>query len=241
MAPGLVGWRGLTARHPEEEEIPMANRVMTRSTHRSLAIVATVLALVTAACGSATTSPSAPAASDAPASVAPGSAAPGGSPAASAGYSGPPATIEYAIWGDPAEIDSQTKLVESFDAANPTIDVKVTVADWDAYWDKLQTGLPAARRPTCSRWMARSSPTTRPATCCWTSSRSSTRDGYDLGQLADQGVGVFTTVGGRPVRPAARPQRHRALLQQGDVRRGRHPVPRRHLGLGQARRGRASS
>ena len=30
---------------------------------------------------------------------------------------------------------------EGFTAANPNIKVDVTVADWDAYWDKLQTGL----------------------------------------------------------------------------------------------------
>ena len=51
----------------------------------------------------------------------------------------------------------------------------------------------------------------------------------------------FTTRRRRPVRPAARPQRRRALLQQGDVRRGRHPLPRRHLGLGQAHRGRQAA
>ena len=35
-------------------------------------------------------------------------------------------------------------------------------------------GSPAAPLPTCSRWTARSSPTTRAATCCSTSSRTST-------------------------------------------------------------------
>ena len=54
-------------------------------------------------------------------------------------------------------------------------------------------------------------------------------EGYDLGQLDDNAVKDFTTKDGVVVRPAARPQRDRALLQQGHVRRGRHPVPGRHL------------
>jgi multiple sugar transport system substrate-binding protein len=174
----------------------MANRVMTRSTNRSLAIVATVLALVTAACGSATTSPSAPAASDAPASVAPASVAPGGSPAASAGYSGPAASIEYAIWGDPAEIDSQTKLVESFEAVYPTIDVKVTVADWDSYWDKLLTGLSGGAAPDVFAMDGPLFPDYQARDVLLDLQPFVTRDAYDLGQLADQGVGVFKSPDG---------------------------------------------
>ena len=125
----------------------MANRVMTRSTHRSLAIVATVLALVTAACGSATTSPSAPAASGAPASVAPGSAAPGGSPAASAGYSGPRGHDRVRDLGRPRGDRQPDDARRVLRGGQPDIDVKVTVADWDAYWDKLQTGLAGGAAP----------------------------------------------------------------------------------------------
>ena len=55
---------------------------------------------------------------------------------------------------------------------------------------------PAATRPTCSRWTARCSPTTSRATSCSTSSRIIDRDGYDLTQLADQGVADFTTADG---------------------------------------------
>ena len=101
-------------------------------------------------------------------------------------------------------------------------------------------GSPAAPRPTCSRWTARCSPTTSRATCCSTSSRSST------GRLRPDparrpGRRRLHDRRRRPVRPAARPQRDRPLLQQGHVRRGRHPVSRRHLGLGQARRGRQAA
>ena len=45
----------------------------------------------------------------------------------------------------------------------------------------------------------------------------------------------------RPVRDPARPEHDRPLLQQGPVRRGRDPVPRRHVGLGQAHRGRQAA
>ncbi len=174
----------------------MANAVMTRSTHRSLAIVATVLALVTGACGSATTSPSAPATSGNPASVAPASVAPGGSPAASAGYSGPAASIEYSIWGDPAEIDSQTKLVRSFEAINPTISVKVSVADWPTYWEKLLTGLAGGAAPDVFAMDGPLFPDYKARDVLLDLAPYVTRDGYDLGQLADQGVGVFKTSDG---------------------------------------------
>ena len=98
-------------------------------------------------------------------------------------------------------------------------------------------GSPAATRPTCSRWTARSSRTTRAATSCSTSSRTSTSHGYDLDPAGRPGRRRLHHAR-RPVRPAARPERRRALLQQEDVRRGRHPLSRRHVGLGEARRGR---
>jgi multiple sugar transport system substrate-binding protein len=57
------------------------------------------------------------------------------------------AEIEYAIWGDPAELTSQIALVDAFMAAHPDIKVEVTVSDWDAYWDKLQAGLAGGAAP----------------------------------------------------------------------------------------------
>jgi multiple sugar transport system substrate-binding protein len=170
----------------------MSKTPLTHWPYRSLAIAATVIALLTGACGSATTSPSAPAsASDAPASV-----APGGSPAASGGYAGPPAAIEYAIWGDPAEIDSQTKLVESFEAINPTIDVKVTVADWDSYWEKLLTGLAGGAAPDVFAMDGPLFPDYQGRDVLLDLKPFVDRDAYDLGQLADQGVSVFQSADG---------------------------------------------
>ena len=166
----------------------MANTIFPR---RSLAALAAALAIVLGACGTSTTSPSAPAASDAPASV-----APGGSPAASGGYTGPAASIEYSIWGDPAEIDSQTKLVESFEAVNPTIDVKVSVADWDSYWEKLLTGLAGGAAPDVFAMDGPLFPDYQARDVLLDLQPLIERDGYDLSQLADQGVGVFKTAEG---------------------------------------------
>lgn len=169
----------------------MANTITFRR-RRSVAALAAALAIVIAACGTSTTSPSAPALSDSPASI-----APGGSPAASGGYAGPAASIEYAIWGDPAEIESQTKLVESFEAVNPTIDVKVTVADWDSYWEKLLTGLAGGAAPDVFAMDGPLAPDYQGRDVLLDLQPLIDRDGYDLSQLADQGVGVFKTSDGK--------------------------------------------
>ena len=113
---------------------------------RSLVVgVLATISLVAGACGSSTSSPEG---SVAPAASQP-AASPAGSGAASpaAGYSGPPASLEYSIWGDPAEINNQRAVVDEFIAANPNIDVNVTVSDWEPYWDKLQTGLAGGAAP----------------------------------------------------------------------------------------------
>lgn len=46
--------------------------------------------------------------------------------------------LTYMMWGDPPEIAVWEKLVEKFHSANPDINVKVEVADWDSYWNKLR-------------------------------------------------------------------------------------------------------
>ena len=161
--------------------------------------------------------------------------------ASAAGYSGPPATIKYSIWGDPQEIASQTAIAEAFHAANPNITVDVDVSDWDAYWDKLQTGLAGGAAPDVFAmdgplfpdYQARDvlldlKPLHRPRRVRPDPARRPGRR-----RLHDRRR--------RPVRPAARPEHDRPLLQQGHVRRGRDPVPRRHLGLGQAPRGRQAA
>jgi multiple sugar transport system substrate-binding protein len=159
---------------------------------RGPAALAAVTALLVGACGSTppTTAPSAsvPAA----ASTTPGAS----EPAASGGYSGPPVTIEYAIWGDPAEINSQKAVVEGFTAANPSITVDVTVADWDSYWDKLQTGLAGGAAPDVFAMDGPLGPDYQIREVLLDLSPYIEADGYDLGQLDDNAVKDFTTKDG---------------------------------------------
>jgi multiple sugar transport system substrate-binding protein len=114
-------------------------------TPRRIPALVVSIALVLVACGGQNASP----AGGASASVASSPSAAAASPSASVatGYTGPQATIEYAIWGDPTELKNQQAIVDAFHAAEPKITVKVTVSDWDTYWDKLQTGLAGGAAP----------------------------------------------------------------------------------------------
>jgi multiple sugar transport system substrate-binding protein len=156
------------------------------------ALAAAALAVMLAACGGPTASTgvtSAPASEPAPAAS--------GEPAASAGYSGPPTTIEYAIWGDPAEITSQTAIAQTFMDTNPSITVSVSVSDWDAYWDKLQTGIAGGAAPDVFAMDGPLFPDYQSRDVLLDLKPFIDRDGYDLTQLADQGVADFTTEGGQ--------------------------------------------
>jgi multiple sugar transport system substrate-binding protein len=150
---------------------------------RPAALVAgTALAL--SACGGTGTP------SSAPATTAPAASG------ADTGYTGPPVTIEYAIWGDPAEINSQKAVVEGFTAANSNITVDVTVADWDAYWDKLQTGLAGGAAPDVFAMDGPLGPDYQGREVLLDLTPYIEAEGYDLGQLDDNAVKDFTTPDG---------------------------------------------
>jgi multiple sugar transport system substrate-binding protein len=155
---------------------------------RGLAVTATAVALLAGACGGTTTPTAGP--TTAPAA----SSAAGESP--STGYSGPPVKIEYAIWGDPAEINSQKAIVEGFTAANPNITVDVTVSDWDAYWDKLQTGLAGGAAPDVFAMDGPLGPDYQSRDVLLDLAPYIKADNYDLGQLDDNAVRDFTTKDG---------------------------------------------
>ena len=57
--------------------------------------------------------------------------------------------ITFQLWGSPQEGEVWTRVAEAFHAENPDITVKVEVADWDSYWEKLRVlvsgGTPAGR------------------------------------------------------------------------------------------------
>jgi len=105
-------------------------------------------------------------------------------------------TIEYSIWGDPAELASQQAIVDAFHEANPSITVKVTVSDWDTYWDKLQTGLAGGAAPDVFAMDGPLFPDFQSRGVLLDLKSYVDKDKYDLTQLADQGVKDFTTADG---------------------------------------------
>ena len=158
---------------------------------RLLAALAASAALALAACGGGATPTPAPTAAP---TVPPASGEPVATPAG--GYTGPEVTITYAIWGDPAELKSQQAVVDSFHAANPKITVDVSVSDWDAYWDKVQTGLAGGAAPDVFAMDGPLFPDYQSRGVLLDLKPYIDRDGYDLTQLADQGVADFTTADG---------------------------------------------
>jgi multiple sugar transport system substrate-binding protein len=167
----------------------------TRDPRWRFLVLTVIAALALAACGGSTTSPS-PAATTA-ASVAASTPAEESAAPSDAGYTGPDATITYSIWGDPAEITSQQAVVDAFHAAVPKITVKVTVSDWDTYWDKLQTGIAGGDAPDVFAMDGPLFPDYQSRDVLLDLKPYIDKTGYDLGQLADQAVGDFTTESGQ--------------------------------------------
>lgn len=173
------------------------DRMGTRRRSRTIVTFAAGVMLVAAACGGS--NPSTPPASIA-SQAAPSASAPvaSASPAPSdAGYTGPETTITYSIWGDPAEIKNQQAVVDAFHVANPKITVKVTVSDWNTYWDKLQTGIAGGDAPDVFAMDGPLFPDYQSRDVLLDLKPLIDRDGYDLGQLADQAVRDFTTPTGQ--------------------------------------------
>jgi multiple sugar transport system substrate-binding protein len=146
-----------------------------------VAALATIFVVAVAACGG----------SESPAPSGGASAAPSGG-----GYDGPPVTITYSIWGDPAEITSQTAIADAFTAANPNITVDVRVSDWDAYWTNLQTSLAGGDAPDVFAMDGPLFPDYQARDVLLDLKPYIDADGFDLGALAEQGVSVFTTADG---------------------------------------------
>ncbi|MGZ8514513.1 MAG: ABC transporter substrate-binding protein [Candidatus Limnocylindrales bacterium] len=171
------------------------------SQHSRLLAIAIGASLLAAACNGAGASPTTP--SGAPASTAPSesaaasaSAAASSSAAACGTYSGPAATISYAMWGDTTELANQQKIVDSFTALNPTINVKVTVADWDSYWPKLQTDLAGGNAPDAFLMDGPLFADYQTRDQLLDLSPLIARDGFDTTQLADLAVKDFAGADG---------------------------------------------
>jgi len=180
-------------------------RTLGASRTRRLAATA-AMALFVAACGSSapsvTTAPPSSAAlpSSAPAaSSGPDASASASTPAAAAkcgSYAGPPAKITYAMWGDTTELANQQKIVDAFQAMNPNISVKVTVADWDSYWPKLQTDLAAGNAPDVFLMDGPLYPDYQTRDQLLDLNPYIARDGFDTGGLVDLAVKDFTAPDG---------------------------------------------
>jgi multiple sugar transport system substrate-binding protein len=133
--------------------------------------------------------------------VASGSAPAGPSPtinpaAACGSYSGPDTTISYATFGDSTELTNQQKIVDAFQSMEPKIKVKLTVSDWDTYWDKLQTALAGGNAPDVFVMDGPLFPDYQTRDQLLDLTTLIARDGFDTGQLADLGVRDFTASDG---------------------------------------------
>jgi multiple sugar transport system substrate-binding protein len=61
---------------------------------------------------------------------------------------GPAGELEFAFWGDPAELRAYQTLVEAFEAANPAIDVRIAhVPNSGDFYARLATGFAAGSPP----------------------------------------------------------------------------------------------
>jgi multiple sugar transport system substrate-binding protein len=173
------------------------NRNGSNGAWRRLLAVIGATALAVSACGGSTATPST---GSPQASIAPPASQAGTSPSAipsDAGYTGPDATITYSIWGDPQELKNQQAIVDAFHVASPKITVKVTVSDWEPYWDKLQTSIAGGDAPDVFAMDGPLFPDYQTRDVLLDLKPFITRDGYDLGQLADQAVADFTTPDGQ--------------------------------------------
>ena len=167
----------------------------TSSRRRLLAAIGGA-AILASACGGTTTNPSASTPTTSAAAPSTASSAPSPSPS-DAGYTGPAATITYSIWGDPQEIKNQQAIVDAFHVAVPKVTVKVTVSDWDPYWDKLQTSIAGGDAPDVFAMDGPLFPDYQSRGVLLDLKPFIDRDGYNLGQLADQAVSDFTTPDGQ--------------------------------------------
>jgi multiple sugar transport system substrate-binding protein len=105
--------------------------------------------------------------------------------------------IEYSIWGDPAELASQQALVDTFMTEHPDIKVKVTVSDWNDYWDKLQVGLAGGNAPDVFAMDGPLFPDYQSRGVLLDLAPYIARDHFDLTALADPAVAHFTTPEGQ--------------------------------------------
>ncbi len=111
-------------------------------------------------------------------------------------YAGPPVTITYAMWGDTSELANQQKIVDAFHALVPNITVKVSVADWDSYWPKLQTDLAGGNAPDVFLMDGPLYPDYQTRDQLLDLDPYIAKDGFDTSQLVDLAVQDFVAADG---------------------------------------------
>ena len=55
--------------------------------------------------------------------------------------------ISFALWGSPEEGAVWQSIADAFEAAHPDITVRIEVADWDGYWEKLRVQVAGGEAP----------------------------------------------------------------------------------------------
>jgi multiple sugar transport system substrate-binding protein len=95
------------------------------------------------------------------------------------------------MWGDATELANQQKIVDAFRAKNPNITVKVTAADWETYWPKLQTSLAGGNAPDVFLMDGPLYPDYQTRDQLLDLTPLIARDGFDTSQLADLAVKDF--------------------------------------------------
>ena len=201
MAAGLARRRGPKLERLTKEEDPGMFRFSRMPRALALAGIATIFL---AGCSSTapsptpaqtpTTPPQTPAVAS---GSAPAGSSPTANPAASCGnYTGPETTISYATFGDSTELTNQQKIVDAFQSMEPKIKVKLTVSDWDTYWDKLQASLAGGNAPDVFVMDGPLFPDYQTRDQLLDLTPLIARDGFDTSQLAELGVKDFTASDG---------------------------------------------
>ena len=184
------------------------------SMHRRLLGLLAVMALVLAACGGGTASPSAAASAAAPSAAAPSTAA---SPSEAAAA---PVTIEW--WhittGDPGKTVFQG-IADAYTAAHPNVKINITILENEAFKTKLATSMQSGTVPDLFQsWGGGIMAAQADAGMLKdiTSDIASWKDTINPGALS------IYAVQGQAVRRPVGHGHDRLLVQQGALHQGRH-------------------
>ena len=144
-----------------------------------------------------------------------------------------------AVWDD-TQGKVMQQLADKFHETHPDITVKVQITPWDQYWTKLKTAATGGAAPDVF-WMNESNFATY-ANGGVLANLSDKLDGseIDMSNYIDIQTKAYTFDGERLRHPEGH-RRDRPLVQQGALRRRRHPRADGRLDLGRHGRARRRS